>query len=97
MEPVDQNRLPQQAAGGQINLLQGKGGVKMLEVYIKDGCPYSEKQLSVLDRKGTEYKLINVGTDLEALKKIKEEYKATMVPVVVEDGVVKNIGFGGGG
>jgi glutaredoxin len=70
---------------------------KMLEIYVKDGCPYCEKQLSVLDRKGTEYKLINVSSDLEALKMIKEVYKADKVPVVVEEGTVKNIGFGGGG
>jgi len=69
----------------------------MLEVYIKDGCPYCEKQLEVLNRKGTEYTLYNVSTDSKALKKARDEYKAGKVPVVVEDGVVKNIGFGGGG
>ncbi len=69
----------------------------MREIYVKDGCPYCEKQLSVLDRKGLEYKLHNVGKDPEALKKAKEEYQADRVPVFVEDGVVKNIGFGGGG
>ncbi|MBW6462952.1 MAG: glutaredoxin family protein [Dethiobacteria bacterium] len=69
----------------------------MLEIYVKDGCPYCEKQLSVLDRKGLEYKLYNVSTDLDARKKAREEYQADKVPVLVEDGVVKNIGFGGGG
>ncbi len=69
----------------------------MLEVYIKDGCPYCEKQLEVLKRKGVDYKLYNVSTDKEALKKAREDYRADKVPVVVEDGVVKNIGFGGGG
>ncbi len=69
----------------------------MLEVYVKDGCPYCEKQLSVLDRKGVEYELRNVGTDPEALRKAKEEYKADKVPVVVENGELQYVGFGGGG
>lgn len=69
----------------------------MLEVYIKEGCPYSEKQLEVFKRKNLEYKLYNVSVDPEALKRVREEYKADKVPVVVEDGTVKNIGFGGGG
>jgi glutaredoxin len=69
----------------------------MLEVYIKDGCPYCEKQLEILNRKGLVYKLYNLSTDGEALKKARDEFNADRVPVVVEDGVVKNIGFGGGG
>ncbi len=69
----------------------------MLEVYIKDGCPYCEKQIEVFKKKGTEFKLHNVSTDPEALKKAKEEFNADKVPLVVEDGAVKNIGFGGGG
>ncbi|MDZ4131830.1 MAG: glutaredoxin family protein [Dethiobacteria bacterium] len=69
----------------------------MLEVYIKEGCPYCEKQLEVFKRKNLEYKLYNVSVDPEALKRAREEYKADKVPVVVEDGAVKNIDFGGGG
>lgn len=69
----------------------------MRELYVKDGCPYCEKQMAVLDRKGLEYKVHIVNSDPDALKKIREEYKANMVPVLVEDGEVKNIGFGGGG
>lgn len=69
----------------------------MLEVYIKEGCPYCEKQLEVFKRKNLEYKLYNISVDPEALKRAREEYKADKVPVVVEDGAVKNIGFGGGG
>ncbi len=69
----------------------------MLEVYIKDGCPYCEKQVEIFNRKGLEYKLYNLSTDDEALRKARDIYNADRVPVVVEDGVVKNIGFGGGG
>ena len=69
----------------------------MLEVYVKDGCPYCEKQIEILKRKKIDFKLHNVSVDPEALKKAREEYKADKVPVVVENGVVKSIGFGGGG
>ena len=69
----------------------------MLEVFIKDGCPYSDKQLEVFNRKGLEYKLYNVNKDPAALKRLRQEIKADKVPVVVENGVVKSIGFGGGG
>ena len=69
----------------------------MLEVYVKDGCPYCEKQLEVLKKKGAEYKLYNVSADSEALKRAREEYQADKVPVLVENGEVQSIGFGGGG
>ncbi len=69
----------------------------MLEVYVKDGCPYCEKQIEVLQKKGVDYKLYNVSADREALKRARQEYKANKVPVVVEDGDLKSIGFGGGG
>lgn len=69
----------------------------MLEVFIKSGCPYCEKQLSVLDRKGIVYTLHNVSNDGEALKRARNDFKADRVPVLVEDGAVKSIGFGGGG
>ncbi len=69
----------------------------MLEVYVKDGCPYCEEQVEVLKKKGVDYKLYNVSADREALKRARQELKADKVPVVVEDGVVQSIGFGGGG
>ncbi len=69
----------------------------MLELYIKSGCPYCEKQVEVLNKKGTSYSLYNVSEDPEALKKAKTVYNADKVPVLVEDGAVRNIGFGGGG
>ncbi len=69
----------------------------MLEVYVKDGCPYCEKQIDVLKRKEAEFKLHNVSKDPVAFKRAREEYGANKVPVVVEDGKLKSIGFGGGG
>lgn len=41
----------------------------MLELYVKDGCPYCEKQVKVLKEKGEEFNLFNVSSDPEALKK----------------------------
>jgi glutaredoxin 3 len=69
----------------------------MLEVYVKDGCPYCEKQVAVLKRKEVEFKLHNVSKDPEALRRAREDYNANKVPVLVEDGKLKSIGFGGGG
>ncbi len=69
----------------------------MLEVYVKDGCPYCEKQIEVLKKKGVDYKLYNVSRDREALKRARQEYKADKVPIVLENGIVQSIGFGGGG
>ncbi len=69
----------------------------MLEVYVKDGCPYCEKQIDVLKRKELEFKLYNVSKDPEALRRAREDYNANKVPVLVEDGKLKSIGFGGGG
>ncbi len=69
----------------------------MLEVYVKDGCPYCEKQLDIFKKKGLEYKLYNISVDREAHDRVRDLFKADKVPVVVEDGIVTNIGFGGGG
>ncbi|MGM0651398.1 MAG: glutaredoxin domain-containing protein [Bacillota bacterium] len=69
----------------------------MLELYVKDGCPYCEKQVKALKEEGKDYKLYNVSSDPEALKKAKNEFKASKVPILAEDGEVKSEGFGGGG
>ena len=69
----------------------------MLEVYVKDGCPYCRKQLEELDRDGVPYRGENVSSDPGALKKAKSEYGADKVPVMVEGGVVKSIGYEGKG
>ena len=69
----------------------------MLELYVKDGCPYCEKQVKALKREGKDYTLHNVSSDPEALKKAKNELKSNKVPILVENGKVKSIGFGGGG
>ena len=69
----------------------------MIEVYVKDGCPYCRKQLDELERDGVSYRVQNVSSDPAALKKAKNEFGADKVPVVVEDGIVQSIGYEGAG
>jgi glutaredoxin 3 len=69
----------------------------MIEIYVKDGCPYCRKQLEELDRDGISYRVQNVSSDPDALKKAKNEFGADKVPVLVEDGIVKSIGYEGAG
>ncbi len=69
----------------------------MLQVYIKDSCVYCRKQMDEFDRQKLRYEVHNIGRDLAARKKVKEEYGAKQVPVVVEGGRLKSIGYRGGG
>ncbi|MBS3943351.1 MAG: glutaredoxin family protein, partial [Dethiobacter sp.] len=61
----------------------------MIELYVKDGCPYCRKQMDQLDREGTPYRVINISSDPAALKKAKAEFGADKVPVLVDAGSVK--------
>ncbi len=67
-----------------------------LVVYIKEECPYSQKQLAEYKKQGLDFKVVDVLKDPSAMKKIKEEYGADKVPVVVEEGRLKFTGFNGG-
>lgn len=69
----------------------------MLDLYIKDGCPYCRKQMDEFEREGTAYRVYNVSRDAAALKKVKKEFGADRVPVVVEGGQVRAIGYRGQG
>ena len=69
----------------------------LLEIYVKDGCPYCRKQIEDFDREGITYRVHNVSRDAAALKKAKEEFGADRVPVVVEDGRLKAVGYRGQG
>lgn len=77
--------------------LTGKEVFKMLEIFIKEGCPYCRKQMEEFDRAGVAYRVHNVSRDSAALKKAKEEFCADKVPVIVEDGKVKAVGYRGRG
>ncbi len=72
-----------------------KDGAEMLELYIKEGCPHCRKQIEQLEQEGLTYQLYNVSNDNSALKEIKEKYNAGIVPVLVENGKVKSIGYHG--
>ncbi|HHW74815.1 MAG TPA: glutaredoxin family protein [Firmicutes bacterium] len=68
----------------------------MLDLYIKEGCPHCRKQIEALEREGLSYRLHNVREDA-ALREAKVRYGADKVPVLVEKGTVKAIGFQGKG
>ena len=69
----------------------------MLELYVKDGCPHCQKQIAQLEQQGLAFQLYNVSHDLSMLAKAKEKYGAAIVPVLVENGKVKTIGYQGMG
>jgi glutaredoxin len=77
--------------------LSGKGVPAVLELFVKDGCPYCRKQMEQLDKEGVSYRLRNVSRDQAALKELREKYGASIVPVLVEDGKVKSMGYQGMG
>ena len=69
----------------------------MLELYIKDGCPHCQKQIEQLELEGLAYQLHNISNDRAALQAAKKKHGANMVPVLVENGKVKSIGYKGMG
>lgn len=69
----------------------------MLEIYVKEGCPYCRKQMEELDREGVLYRVYNVSRDAGALARVKNRFKADKVPVLVEDGRLKSVGYHGAG
>ncbi|NMB41525.1 MAG: glutaredoxin family protein [Firmicutes bacterium] len=69
----------------------------MIELYVKDGCAYCQKQIKQLEQEGLSYRLFNVSHDSSALETAKVKYGAGIVPVLVEDGKVKSIGYQGKG
>lgn len=68
----------------------------MIVLYVKDGCPHCRKQMEQLEQEGLSYRLCNV-RDSAVLKEVKEKYGAAMVPVMVENGKVKAVGYRGRG
>lgn len=69
----------------------------MRELYIKGGCPHCREQIKKLEREGFTYRLRDIGCDPTALEEVKGKYGARMVPVLVEGGRVKSIGYRGRG
>lgn len=66
-------------------------------IYTKTGCPYCSKAVEEYRSKGIPFFEINTSLDQEALAMVKEKYGATKVPVIVENGKLVGVGFGGGG
>lgn len=69
----------------------------MLELYVKDGCPHCRKQIEALEQEALSYRMYNVSREPAALKEAKEKYRAHMVPLLVEKGEVKSVGYQGKG
>ncbi len=65
-------------------------------LYMKAGCPYCASLAGDLQAKGIKYREVDVLRDAAALRKIKKEYGATKVPVLVR-GEQVTIGYKGNG
>lgn len=66
-----------------------------ITVYVKEGCPFCARLIKDLKDENVDFAEINITYDREALKKIKEEYQAKRVPVLVE-GTKVTIGYKNG-
>lgn len=66
-------------------------------IYTKSGCPYCQQQLDDYRKKGISFKEVNTSQDRQALKMIKEVFKANKVPVTVKNGQLESIGYMGKG
>ncbi len=67
------------------------------KIYTKEGCPFCGKAIDHYTEKGIEFEEINTTQDEEARQYAIKEYGAERVPVIVKDGELEQIGFGGGG
>ena len=65
-------------------------------VYVKEGCPYCAKLIKDLQAEKVDFAEINITYDRAGLKKLKEEYLADKVPVLVA-GEKVTVGYKGAG
>lgn len=65
-------------------------------LYMKAGCPHCVSLAGELKAKGVKYREVDVIRDVAALRKIKKEYGADKVPVLVRGDHV-TIGYKGNG
>lgn len=68
-----------------------------LLIYTKTGCPYCKAAMEHYEKEGIRFTEVDVTTDKDAHKRVKENFNANKVPVIVKDGKVMEIGFQGGG
>ncbi len=66
-----------------------------ITVYVKEGCPYCARLIKELKDEKADYAEINITYDREALKKLKQEYQADKVPVLVKGNQV-TVGYKSG-
>ncbi|SDL28986.1 glutaredoxin family protein [Halarsenatibacter silvermanii] len=68
-----------------------------LTIYTKDGCPFCQKAIDHYREKNVEFEEINTSEDKEARRYAMENFGVERVPVIVREGELEQIGFGGGG
>lgn len=64
-------------------------------VYTKEDCPYCSRLVGELREKGVDFREIDIESDRQALRLIKEKYSADRVPVMVDKSGV-TVGYQGG-
>ena len=71
---------------------------RRIEVFGTRSCRFTEELLDDLDWQGREYRVHLVDEDAAALRRLAQLVESpVMVPVLVEDGEVKEIGYQGRG
>ncbi|MDH7576598.1 MAG: glutaredoxin family protein [Bacillota bacterium] len=68
-----------------------------LVIYTLTGCPYCQKVMEGYRKQGISFQEICLTGDPELRKKVKEEYAADRVPVVVREGKLVQVGDETGG
>jgi mycoredoxin len=69
----------------------------MVELYGTASCPYTAELREDLEWRGVVFTEHNVDTDSEARSRLLALSSQRTVPVLVEDGIVKQIGWQGRG
>ena len=67
-----------------------------ITIYTKEGCPFCKKAINHYTEEEIDFEEINTSKDEEARQYAIEEYGAERVPVIVKNGELEQIGFGGG-
>ena len=68
-----------------------------LELYGTASCPYTRDMREALEWNGREFVEYDVEADAEALKRLHAATGQRMVPVLIEDGKVTELGWQGRG
>jgi len=71
--------------------------VPMLELFGTPGCPYTREMREWLEWQGREFVEHNIETDRAASTRLRQLTDRKLVPVLVEDGRVIEVGWRGSG